>query len=188
MKQSFFVFEFMIIFCLLSILFWIFNNILVSKPPEYGVYENKSFLPTFNGNSIQLMLNDNGNRISLFLGRSVSEMVIQKDYVNIKIGIYLRYISNFQILFYNFDLFKYLLNNDEKIDIEIKNGDSWVFYEGKVFQGHSNVTLEKYDLMKKNFIRLVASVYFDDKGILVFKKKIYIERIYMRLNFLKVGK
>ncbi|MCX7758042.1 MAG: hypothetical protein N2169_00285 [bacterium] len=188
MKKYSFIFMFMIIFCLLSFLFLVFNRIFGSSPLEYGVYESKSFLPTFNGNSIQLILNDNGNRINVFLGRSVSKMVIEKDYVNIKIGIYLRYISNFQLLFYNFELFKYFLNSDEKIDIEIKNGNSWVFYGGEVLQFLSNVNLQKYDIMNKNFIRLIASVYSNDKGILIFKKKIYIERIYMRLNFLKVDK
>ncbi|MFN3246259.1 MAG: hypothetical protein ACK42K_06130 [Leptonema sp. (in: bacteria)] len=185
------LFEFIIIFLIFFFIF-VFYFFLIKKrniqdEDFYGIYEIKTNLPSFLGNSLSIKVCYGEKEYKIFLGRVWANMKLEKENFYLQAKIFLNYISNFDILFLNKDLFKYLRNTRDTIDIEIQNSNCFIYFKNQKVMPKCYFRIKKNFFSNTKFVDVNAILYEDleSKGIFNLTKKIYIEQINLNINLVK---
>lgn len=187
--------DFVIIFLVFSFIFVFYFFLLKKRSVQnedfYGIYELRTNLPSFSGNSLSIKVCYDEKEYRVFLGGVWANMKLEKENFYLQVRIFLNYISNFDILFLNKDLFKYLRNTHDTIDIGIQNGNCFIYFKNQKFIPKCYFRIKKSLFSNTKFVNVSTYLYKDNseniesKGILSLTKKIYIEQINLNLSLVK---
>lgn len=184
-----FLIEFFIISVVLTLLgVWFYTFIQKEEIDiKEGVYKNNTNFPSFRGNYIALeMVYEKEKKIKVFLGKSFSEIIFKKSTFSFKIVIYLNSFNNFDLLFYNWKLFKKLLQSDSELTIEITNEHAWLVYNLNHYNLDYYLCFRNIRLLNTAYLVLEASFYPTNKGLISLDKNLYIKEIDLKINLLRV--
>lgn len=188
--KSFF-YELLIIFIVLFFLFIVFLRLdyVDKESVKDGIYKGSTFLPSFRGNYVYLVVVSNKGQEEIFLSKVDASLNIKKSFFKFWVNIYLNSVysvSNWDLVFYHPEIFIQFGKIRDKIEIDLEGYHSKLYYAGKYYDLNYDYKFENYKIINQPYLVIKADFYPSNKGLIQIYENLYIRKIGIKMNLLKI--